>query len=93
MNSANGGDRSTMLHTGGGDLIHPTSTRVCERNGTEEKRDLSRTGICERCMREIGAGRGPRNFAGKLSAVLPIKTIEAVCLAVLTRTVSRKVCL
>ena len=27
--SANGGDRSSLLHSGEGVLIHPTSTKVC----------------------------------------------------------------
>jgi hypothetical protein len=27
--SANGGDRSSLLHTGEGVLINPTSTKVC----------------------------------------------------------------
>src|SRR3984885_1125502 len=35
--SANGGDRSSLLHSGEGVLIHPTSTRVCA-DGTVRKR-------------------------------------------------------
>ena len=35
--SANGGDRSSLLHTGEGVLIHPTSSKVCA-DGTVRKR-------------------------------------------------------
>jgi hypothetical protein len=36
--SANGGDRSSLLHSGEGVLIHPTSTTVCA-DGTVRKRN------------------------------------------------------
>ena len=35
--SANGGDRSSLLHSGEGVLIHPTTTKVCA-DGTVRKR-------------------------------------------------------
>ena len=36
--SAKGGDRSSLLHSGEGVLIHPTSTKVCA-DGTVRKRN------------------------------------------------------